>query len=510
MRIRRDGRLVEIQRNREGKRLMFAAWLSWSTAVGVRTVVARYAITLAAFLGSFFLRQTLDVWLHDRDFVVFVPAILLTTFVAGLGPAVLALLLSVVAVWYVFTPPFYSFRFDADAILGVLTFLSSGAVGIAIVYWLSLSINRIAADLKAVTLLNELGLRLSRDGAELNECLTDIVDAGISLLAADKGNIQTYDATSGMLLIAAHRGFKEPFLDFFSSIVDASSACGEAMKMTGPIVVEDVAHSDIFAGKPSLQAMTDAGVRAVISTPLASSTGHLMGVMSVHFQRAHRPAERDMHFLGLLTRQAADYLERKRAQQTEKLLLREVNHRSNNQLAVVTAIVRRCFAKGASDPAAMDAFEERISALSRANREIAKLRWNADLAEIVRSTLEPFSARAKMDGVGVLISPKLAQGFSLALHELATNAAKYGALSNSEGKVEISWTVSRKNDCNFLELYWKEHGGPPVVAPSRRGFGTSLLKATFSDVDLDYARGGLICRISVPLEKSRTNEKSIG
>jgi len=487
---------------------MFAAWLRWSSAGGVRTTFTRYAFALLAFLGSFFLRQALDVWLHDRDYVIFVPAIILTTFLAGVGPAVLALLLSVVAVWYVFTPPVYSFTVNADTIVGLATFLFSGAMGIVIVNWLSLSLNRVAADLRAVTLLNELGQRLSRDGAELTECLNDIVDTGISLLAADKGNIQTYDATSGMLVIVAQRGFDKPFLDFFSSVSDASSACGEAMKMTGPVIVEDVAHSDIFFGKPSLKVVTDAGVRAVLSTPLASSTGHLMGVMSVHFQRPHRLAERDMHFLGLLIRQAADYLERKRAQDTEKLLLREVNHRSNNQLAVVTAIVRRCFGKGASDRAAMDAFEERISALSRANREIAKLRWNADLAEIVRSTLEPFSARAKIDGVGVLISPKLAQSFSLALHELATNAAKYGALSASEGTVEVNWTVTRRSDNNFLEFCWKEHGGPPVVAPSRRGFGTSLLKVTFSDVDLDYAKGGLICKISVPLENSRANVHS--
>jgi two-component sensor histidine kinase len=484
---------------------MFPAQLKWLHAEDPRGTIARWVVALLAFLVSLLVRRELDTWLHDRDYVVFVPAIILTTYLVGVGPAVVVLLLSGVAVWYVFTPAVHSFGLDADSAVGLAIFLISGAVAIVIVHWLRLSIIRIAADLTAVTLLNELGLRLARDGAGLPDCMNGIVDTAISLSGADKGNIQTFDATSGSPMIAAQHGFDAPFLEFLSSASDAKAACGEAAQMTGPVIVEDVASTNIVGGRPSLHVIKDAGLRALISLPLMSSSGELLGVLSVYFGRPHRPTERDIHFLGLLTRQAADYLERKRAQETEKLLVGEINHRSNNQLAVVTAIARRCFSDSSSVAAAMEAFDARVSALARANVELAKYKWNADLREIIRSTLEPFAARTKIDGIRVLISPKLAQGFSLALHELATNATKYGALSNSEGLVCISWSIVRKVDINVLEFCWKERGGPPVVPPARRGFGTSLLKATFHDVDLDYAKDGLTCKINVPLESPRAN-----
>jgi two-component sensor histidine kinase len=91
----------------------------------------------------------------------------------------------------------------------------------------------------------------------------------------------------------------------------------------------------------------------------------------------------------------------------------------------------------------------------------------------------------------------LAQNFSLALHELATNAAKYGALSDRNGKVEIYWTIVRKGESNRLKLKWQERGGPRIAQPTRQGFGTTLLKAVFPDVRLDYAIEGLNCEIDV-------------
>jgi two-component sensor histidine kinase len=92
-----------------------------------------------------------------------------------------------------------------------------------------------------------------------------------------------------------------------------------------------------------------------------------------------------------------------------------------------------------------------------------------------------------------MLGPQLARSISLALHELATNAMKYGALSNSEGVVDISWTVSQDDEA--LSLHWNERGGPPVVAPKRRGFGTSLIRDSFTDVRIDYASEGLRCEI---------------
>ena len=113
--------------------------------------------------------------------------------------------------------------------------------------------------------------------------------------------------------------------------------------------------------------------------------------------------------------------------------------------------------------------------------------------------MAPFGDRTLIDGVGVMVGAQHAQSFSLALHELATNAAKYGALSNESGKVEIRWAMAGDAGDNRLKFVWKERGGPRVVAPTRRGVGTSLLKATFTDVRIDYLVEGLTREIDLVL-----------
>jgi two-component sensor histidine kinase len=120
----------------------------------------------------------------------------------------------------------------------------------------------------------------------------------------------------------------------------------------------------------------------------------------------------------------------------------------------------------------------------------------------VHLTLEPFAARIEIDGPDLLLSAKNAQNFSLALHELATNALKHGALSRADGTVSISWTVEGNGGAAMLKFRWQERGGPPVLGPGQRGFGTLLLESTFRMVNLDYGREGLICEIDVPLDSN--------
>ena len=147
------------------------------------------------------------------------------------------------------------------------------------------------------------------------------------------------------------------------------------------------------------------------------------------------------------------------------------------------------------------AFEARLQALARANQELIKSNWSGvNLKEIVRLELDAFGGRASVEGTDIRIGPQLAQNFSLALHELATNAAKYGALSDRNGKVEIYWTIGREGESNRLKLKWQERGGPQVAQPTRQGFGTTLLKAVFPDARLDFAIEGLNCEIDVLLK----------
>lgn len=478
-----------------------------------------YAFALAAFIVSLSIRLGMDVWLSsDRGFIVFLPAVLLVTFFAGLGPAILTGVLSGIALWYIFLPPFYSWDIGFDSVVGLATFAFASTTGIILVHWLRILINRsetervrsaalaesVSADLRAMTRLNELGNLLVREGKDIDKCLGEILDVAIAIADAKKGNIQLHDLDSAALVFAAQRGFHDFFLKYFEQVRDDGSACAAAMHSREQVIVEDVRDSEIFAGHPSQNVLLTEDVRAVISTPLTSSTGVLLGMISVHFDRTHRPTEQQSRLMSLLVRQAADYLERKRAEQIEEILIREVQHRSNNLLAVVQSIANKSLSGEYPLSVAKRAFEARLQALARANRQLTKSNWSGiDLKEIVSLELAPYGDRTKFDGIDLIVGAQHAQNFSLALHELATNSAKYGALSNETGRVIVSWIINAEERTNRLSFKWQETDGPPVTAPERPGFGTSLLKAMFTNVRFDYAVEGLVCEIDVLLEDNR-------
>jgi len=182
--------------------------------------------------------------------------------------------------------------------------------------------------------------------------------------------------------------------------------------------------------------------------------------------------------------------------------MRELQHRSNNLLAVIQSIAQRSLGGEAKE-----AFEARLQALARANRALLRSNWGGvDLDQLAHSELEPFSKRATIAGESIVLPPQMAQNFTLVLHELATNSAKYGALSTNAGKIGVSWTIERNGSGLMLKFKWQESEGPPVVPPARHGFGTRLLKAVFSEVRLDYAVEGLRCEIDVPLNSLVTSQ----
>jgi len=326
-----------------------------------------------------------------------------------------------------------------------------------------------------------------------DECLQYTIEAAIAIVGADKGNIQIIDAGSNSLVIVAHHGFAEPFLTFFRNVRDDASSCAAAaMRTRNQIIAEDILKSDVF-GHESRAVLIEAGVRAVVSTPLLSSNGTLMGMISTHYANAHRPTDRETYLVEVLARQVADYLERKRAEHIEKTLLEELNHRCNNLLAVVQAIANQSLSDHESLAKARTAFVARLQALARVNRHILDSNWSGvELHELIESELEPFRTSVTAEGIPVTFRPQEAQNFAMALHELLTNASKYGALSSPTGKVHISWSITRGNN-PALHFRWRESGGPRVVAPERQGFGTTLLKGMFTETRFDYLEEGLAC-----------------
>jgi PAS domain S-box-containing protein len=197
-----------------------------------------------------------------------------------------------------------------------------------------------------------------------------------------------------------------------------------------------------------------------------------------------------------------DLTELKRAEDLQRTLVNELNHRAKNTLASVQSIVHMTL-RGSIDPeSARKAIDARLRALAGAHDLLTMRNWlGADLADVVARAMAPFAGRQiALDGPSVDLSSGQALALSLALHELATNAAKYGALSRPEGRVELRWTVQNGK----LDLNWRESGGPQVIAPSRRGFGSRLLEEVlFRDLDgetrVDFAPDGVRCTITAVL-----------
>jgi two-component sensor histidine kinase len=359
---------------------------------------------------------------------------------------------------------------------------------------------QMSTEIEDMRRLNDLSMLLVRE-ENSETCFYEIVKTAIAVSGADKGNMQLFDAASQSLKIVAYHGFQKEFLKFFESVDDhVAASCGVAMASNEQIIVSDVLSSEIFVGQPAQKVLLDSDVRACISTPLSSSKGTLLGVLSTHFRRPGKPSQRQIGLLNILARQAAHYLERKHSEETQQTILRELQHRSNNLLAVIQSIAHRSLH---GDEQSKKAFEARLQALARANRALLRSNWaGVDLLHLVRGELEAFSRRVITNGVSVILSPQQAQNFALALHELATNSTKYGAFSTPTGTVEVSWIIEPSRSGSVLKFKWREIGGPPVSQPIRQGFGTQLLKNVFSATRLDYGEEGLKCEIDVRLAEA--------
>jgi signal transduction histidine kinase len=205
---------------------------------------------------------------------------------------------------------------------------------------------------------------------------------------------------------------------------------------------------------------------------------------------------------------AIDITERKRQEQHRQLLVNELNHRVKNTLTTVQSFAMQTLRNAASLSEGRRAFESRLIALSKAHDVLVRESWEAaGLREIVSDALAAYSGRAenrvRIGGKDIRICPKAALALSMALHELATNAVKYGALSNQSGRVDISWTA----DTEF-RLDWTEAGGPEVHPPARRGFGSRLIEQGLAHeiggkVELSFESSGVDCTIRAPLEEIR-------
>ena len=205
-----------------------------------------------------------------------------------------------------------------------------------------------------------------------------------------------------------------------------------------------------------------------------------------------------------------DVTEQRRAEEHQKLLVDELNHRVKNTLAIVQGIARQTFRKGGQTQDQLDAFDGRLKAVAAAHGLLTERNWSTvDLREVIQTALRAHlddMDRIILDGPPVQFPPKAAVTITLALHELATNATKYGALLSEHGAVMIGWSL---DDEGVFELAWREMDGPPVIEPGRRGFGSRMLERALAtelagSAAIDYRPDGLVYTLKARLEGVRS------
>lgn len=199
-----------------------------------------------------------------------------------------------------------------------------------------------------------------------------------------------------------------------------------------------------------------------------------------------------------------DITDRKRAEERQSLLINELNHRAKNLLTIIQGVAQQTLRAPRSPAEMQRAFEGRLDALATAHDLLTRSKWeSASLRQVIADTIRavcPAPDRIAVEGPDIMLPPKTAISLAMAVHELATNALKYGSLSVPTGSVDVRWARTAER----LDLSWTERGGPPVAPPSARGFGTRMIERGLSaelqgPVSLAFEPGGVVCTIDAPI-----------
>jgi PAS domain S-box-containing protein len=281
---------------------------------------------------------------------------------------------------------------------------------------------------------------------------------------------------------------------------------GFTLTSGGPVTVDNLATETRFTGAPLLRSH---GAVSGVSTPIAGRDGRAYGVLTGHTTKRRKFSESDASFITAVAGVIAGAIQRLQQERRQELMIRELRHRSGNLFAQLLALFSQSAKNSKTLPDLVTKYEARVLALANAHRLVTEGGWkSASLTEILNTLLAPVLDRITCSGPNVYLDPDATFGVSMAVHELATNAAKFGSLSRAAGRVEMTWTVTRTDRGLTLTLDWKELAGPPPKRNPRPGFGSRLINMVITrqlngEVQQFYSPEGLNIRLVIPLTHER-------
>lgn len=334
--------------------------------------------------------------------------------------------------------------------------------------------------------------------SSVQDAVAAALDAIGEALSVERASILLFD-DSGVARFAGWRGLSEGY----RAAVEGHCPWKQGERDAQPIFVSDIERAD----EPDeiKNVVRAEGIRGLAFIPLTANGG-VIGKFMTYYATAHSFCEDERALAVTLARQLGFALERqsiesdrKRAEAQRDLLIAELSHRVKNTLATVLSIARQSFARGPSLEQALQSFDGRLRALAHAHNRLAETNWDgASLRRMLADELAPYrsadGANIEMNGPDVRLNPRRAVMLGMAFHELATNAAKYGALSSKDGHLTVRWSV--EGAPRRLALEWLEGGGPAVRQPERSGFGRLLLEQAMkfdlqARVEISFAPQGL-------------------
>ncbi len=435
-----------------------------------RNPVAAFSVAVAAVAVATAIRWLVDPqFIAGFPFVTYYPAIILTTLVGGFWPGVLSLILSTAAAWYFVLPPLHDWRLESHAAFSLLFFLLLSLLNVGVILVLDMTIDRVMAQ--------EHNVRVLIDSAQ-NGILVVDTNGRITLANESMEKLFGYNKTELLgqnveVLVAekvaeSHQALRNSYMQRPKARLMGAGRELSARRKDG----------SEFPVEIGLNPVSDNGKTAILATVI-------------------------------------DISERKRVQESERLVIRELQHRTQNLFTVFQALANRALDEGKTAAEAKYVLNGRLQALARAYKMLAEAAWEGtSLADILDRQFAGFSKRVDVSGCDIAVNPSAAQQFALIIHELATNALKYGALSAPEGHISIQGKIEDIDGVGRFSFLWEESGGPAVMQPNRRGFGSVILldsaKQFGQDVSLNYAPGGLRYELQVGLSTISVQRKQKG